>query len=73
MRSLMQARRALFPGGIPGHSFLRSAAQCPIANRSFAIAFDDHNIKMVQIIRMIFTTLSPPTALSGQLIGFATV
>ena len=56
MRSLMQARRALFPGGIPGHSSLRSAAQCPIANLSCAVAFDDHNIKMVLIIRMHFTT-----------------
>jgi len=59
MRSLMQARRALFPGGIPGHSFLRSATQCPTANLSCAVASDDHNIKMVPIIRMIFTTEGP--------------
>ena len=76
MRSLMQARRALFPGGIPGHSFLRSAAQCPTANFSCAVAFDDHNIKMVPIIRMIFITKEgPPAALCGneELIGFAIV
>ena len=61
MCSLMQARRALFPGGIPGHRFLRSATQCA-TNLSCAVAFDDHNIKMVPIIRMIFTTEGPPTA-----------
>jgi hypothetical protein len=54
----MQARRALFPGGIPGHSFLRSATQCPTANLSRTVAFDDHNIKMVPIIRMIFSTVT---------------
>jgi hypothetical protein len=50
----------LFPGGIPGHSFLRSATQCPTANLSCAVAFADHNIKMAPIIRMIFTTVLPP-------------
>ena len=62
MCSLMQARRLLFPGGIPGHSFLRSATQCPTANLSCAVAFDDHNIKIAPIIRMIFTTEGPPNA-----------
>src|SRR3974390_645696 len=56
MCSLMQARRALFPGGIPGQSFLSSAAQCPTANLSCAIAFDDQNIKMAQSIGMTFST-----------------
>ena len=66
----MQARRLLFPGGTPGHSFLRSATQCPTANLSCAVAFDDHNIKMAPIIRMIFTTEGPPTAENiRQLIG----
>ena len=70
MCSLMQARRLLFPGGVPGHSFLRSATQCPTANLSCAVAFDDHNIKMAPIIRMIFTTEGPPTAENiRQLIG----
>jgi hypothetical protein len=54
----MQARRLLFPGGIPGHRFLRSAAQRPTANLSCAVAFDAHNIKMAAIIGMIFTTES---------------
>jgi hypothetical protein len=78
MCSLMQARSLLFPGVIPGHSLLRSATQCPTANLSCAVAFDDHNIKMAPIIRMIFTTEGPPTAgsyTSGseELIGSATV
>jgi hypothetical protein len=40
----MQARRRSFPGGTPGHSFLRSATQCPTANLSCAVALDDDNI-----------------------------
>jgi hypothetical protein len=30
--------------------------QCPTANLSCAVAFDDHTIKMAPIIRMILTT-----------------
>jgi hypothetical protein len=60
MCSLMQVRRLSFPGGIPGHSLLRSAPQCPTLRCwtvwSCAVAFDDPNIKMAPIIRMIFTT-----------------
>jgi hypothetical protein len=56
MCSLMHSRSALFPGGTPGQSFLRSATQCPTANLSRAVAFDDHNIKMEPTIRMILTT-----------------
>ena len=57
MCSLMQFRRLPCPGGIPRHSFSRSAAQDPpSAKRSCAVAFDDHNIKMTAILRMIFTT-----------------
>jgi hypothetical protein len=56
MCSLMHARRRSFPGGTPGHSLLRSATQCPTANLCCAVAFDDHNIKMVPTIRMIFAT-----------------
>ena len=67
MCSLMQARRLLFPGGIPGHSFLRSATQCPIAKLSCAIALDDHNIKIVPIIKMIFTTVVPSISIVGNL------
>jgi hypothetical protein len=69
MCSLMQARRLLFPGGIPGHRFLRSAVQRPTANLSCAVAFDAHNINMAAIIKMIFTgrallpTLSHPASL----------
>src|SRR5262249_3068023 len=51
----------------PGHSFLKSATQCLIANLSCAVAFDDHNIKMAPIIRMIFTTKVLP--LSTAAIG----
>ena len=61
MCSLMQARRLLFPGGIPGHRLLRSAVQRPTANLSCAVAFDAHNINMAAIIRMIFTTEGTPT------------
>ena len=51
-------------GGIPGHSFSRSATQDPpSADFCCAVAFDDHNIKMTAIIHMIFTTEGPPTAL----------
>jgi len=56
MCSLMQSRSALFPGGTPGQNFLRSATQCPTANLSCAVAFDDHNIKITPTIRMTFTT-----------------
>ena len=58
MRSWMCSLMQMFPRGIPppGHSFLKSATQCLIANFSCAVAFDDHNIKMAPIIRMIFTT-----------------
>jgi len=56
MCSLMQSRSALFPGGTPGQNFLRSATQCPTANLSRAVAIDDHNIKMVPTVRMIFST-----------------
>ena len=52
MCSLIQVRRLLFPGWIPGHRFLRSAAH---ANLSCAVAFDAHKIKTAAIIRMIFT------------------
>jgi hypothetical protein len=64
MCSLMQVRRLLFPGGIPGHSFLRSATQCPTANLSCAVAFDDHTIKKAPIIRTILAMegLPPPIA-----------
>jgi hypothetical protein len=61
MRSLMQARRLLFPGGTPGQSFLRSATQCPTASLCCADAFDDHNIKMAPITSMMFRTEGPPT------------
>jgi hypothetical protein len=73
----MQARSLLFPGTTPGHSFLRSATQCPTlhcrSDSSCAVAFDDHNIKTAPIIRTIFTTKGPPNAASGgeKLIGFA--
>src|SRR6476619_689691 len=52
----MQFRRLSFPGGIPGHTFWRSALHLPpaTATLSCAVAFDDHNIKMEPIIRMIF-------------------
>jgi hypothetical protein len=69
----MQARSLLFPGTMPGHSLFRSATQCPAANRSCAVAFDDHNIKMAPIIKMIFTTEGPPGRGSDELIGFVTV
>ena len=62
MCSLMQSRSLPCPGGIPGHSFSRSATQDPpSANFSCAVAFDDHNIKMAPIIKMIFITEGPPT------------
>jgi hypothetical protein len=64
MCSLMQARRRSFPGGTPGHSFLRSASQCPIANLPCAVALDDHNIKMAPIMRMIFIMEGPPIPLN---------
>src|SRR5262245_38049590 len=56
MCSLRQFRRLWFPGLIHGHNFLRSAMPAPTTTLSFAVAFDDHNIKMAPIIRMIFTT-----------------
>src|SRR5262249_53308297 len=62
MCSLMQARSLLFPGETPGHSLLRSATQCPTANLSCAVAFDDQTIKKAPIIRMIFTTEGSPIA-----------
>jgi hypothetical protein len=58
----MQARRLLIPGGTFGHRLLTSATQDPIAHLCCAVAFDDDNIKMAPIIRMIFTTKGPPTA-----------
>jgi hypothetical protein len=61
MCSLMQARRLLFPDGVPGHKLLRSATQDPTANLACAVAFDAHNIKMAAIIRMIFTKALLPT------------
>ena len=66
MCSFMQVRKLLIPGATPGHSFLKSATQCPTANLSCAVAFDDHNIKMAPIIRMIFTTEGPPHRLTGN-------
>jgi hypothetical protein len=64
MCSLMQSRSLPSPGEIPGHSFWVSALQDPpSANLSRAVAFDDHNIKMAAIIKMIFTTEGPHTAL----------
>jgi hypothetical protein len=55
----MHSRSVLFSGGTPGHSLLRSAAQCVTLrcrSGSCAVAFDDHNIKTAPLIRMIFTT-----------------
>jgi len=71
----MQARSLLFPGETPGHSLLRSATQCPTANLSCAVAFDDQTIKKAPIIKMIFTIEGPPhrhSLISGdeEFIGF---
>ena len=56
MYSLKQFRSLPCPGGIPGHSFWRSVAhEPPSGNFSCAVAFDAHSIKVVAIIKMIFT------------------
>jgi hypothetical protein len=67
MCSLMQARSLLFPGETPGHSLLRSATQCPTANLSCAVAFDDHTIKMAPIIRTIFAMEGLPPLVAKYL------
>jgi hypothetical protein len=61
MCSLMQVRRLFLPGGIPGHSFWRSALHLPPTTLSCAVASDDHNIKIAPIIKVILTTEGPPT------------
>jgi hypothetical protein len=37
--------------------------QCPNANLFCAVAFDDHNIKIAPMMRMIFTIEGPPNML----------
>jgi len=59
MCSLRQFRRRSFPGWIPEQNFLRSGTQGAPDNLCCAVAFDDHNMKRMPIIKTIFTMEGP--------------